>query len=134
MKNRKTYGYLFSLFFSFTLLLSFLSSGQNPLNDKTPIKIGVSQINITPEEPVMMSGYEARKTPSTGVHDSLFASALYFAGEKNKVLIITTDLIGFSAAMIDDFKKSIESKTGVPSANIMISAVHNHGGPSTRAY
>ena len=42
------------------------------------VKLGVSQINITPERPVMMSGYDARKTPSTGIHDSLFASALFF--------------------------------------------------------
>ena len=82
----------------------------------------------------MMSGYDARKTPSTGVHDSLFASALFFSGKQNKALIISADLIGFSSAIIDSIKKKIYQKTGLSAHNVMIIATHNHGGPSIYAY
>ena len=45
-----------------------LSIGQKASNNTTSITLGISQVNITPEQPVMMSGYDARKTPSTGIH------------------------------------------------------------------
>jgi hypothetical protein len=98
------------------------------------VKLGVSQINITPGQPVMMSGYDARKTPSTGIHDSLFASALFFSDAQNKALIITADVIGFRSVFVDSVKKMISEKTGVPPDRIMIAALHNHGGPSIRTY
>src|SRR5262245_15853715 len=83
------------------VMMPFLSKGQNSGASDDLTRLGVSQVNITPEQPVMMSGYDARKTPSTGVHDSLFASALYFSGKQNKALIISADVIGFSFAFID---------------------------------
>lgn len=111
-----------------------LTFGQNAINYKTIVKLGVSQINITPEIPMLMSGYSARKTPFTEVHDELYASALFFSSEKTQVLLITADLIGFSADFIEETKKMISSKIDIPSENIMISAVHNHGGPVTKTY
>ena len=38
------------------------------------IQAGVSKILVTPEKPVRMSGYAARKDPFKGVHDDLFDS------------------------------------------------------------
>jgi len=124
----------FSFFFILICSVSFLTFAQNTGNDKKLFKMGASQIDITPETPILMSGYAARTTPFTGVHDELYASALYFSGEKTKILLITADVIGFSNIFIDDTKKMISSKTGIPPENIMISAVHNHGGPVTRTY
>lgn len=98
------------------------------------VMLGVSRINITPEQPVMMSGYDARKTPSTGIHDSLFASALFFSDEQNKALVITADVIGFPHVFVDSVKKMISEKTRVPADKIMMVALHNHGGPAIRTY
>src|SRR5215470_9821931 len=64
-----------------------LSIAQSITEKKDLAKLGVSQVNITPDQPVILSGYDARKTPSTGVHDSLFASALFFSGEQKALLI-----------------------------------------------
>jgi len=111
-----------------------LSIGQKASNNTTSITLGISQVNITPEQPVMMSGYDARKTPSTGIHDSLFASALFFTGEQNKALLITADVIGFPHTFIDSIKKTISERTGIFADNIMIAALHNQGGPGIHAY
>ena len=116
------------------VVLPYLSKGQNSTTSEELTRLGVSQVNITPEQPVMMSGYDARKTPSTGVHDSLFASALFFSGKQNKALIISADLIGFSSSVIDSIKKRIYQKTGLPADNVMIIATHNHGGPAIYTY
>ena len=124
--------------FSFWAILLIFTSGtilgQENFNAKNFLKLGVSQVNITPEKPVMMGGYGGRKTPSTGVHDDIFASAFYFSGQKNDVLLITADVCAFSTELVDDLKKSISAKTGIAGKNIMITAVHNHGGPFIDRY
>jgi neutral ceramidase len=101
---------------------------------KTPVKLGVSTINVTPLTPVLMSGYSSRTTPYTAIHDSLYASALFFTDGKMKILLITSDLIGYPSEFIDDLKKTMSGKIDIPVENIMITAVHNHGGPVTRTY
>jgi len=98
------------------------------------VRMGASQINITPDEPVMMSGYDARKTPSTGVHDSLFASALFFLAPDRSALIITADLIGFPTQFVDTLKEIISARTKISRDNILIIAAHNHGGPAIHTY
>ena len=130
MKNKLAHGFLIILI----NIVPCLIFGQESISEKNFVKMGVSQINITPEIPILMSGYDARKTPFTGVHDELYASALYFSDGKNKILIITSDLIGFSFVFIDDLKKMISLKIDIPVENIMISAVHNHGGPVIKTY
>ncbi len=122
--------------FLFLLTLNFSIKGEalETKNNQNPVKLGVSQVNITPEVPTLMSGYDARKTPFTGIHDSLYASALYFKGDKTSLLLITADVIGYNRNFIDDTRNLISSRIGIPVENIMITATHNHGGPVTKAY
>lgn len=117
-----------------SLLTLLILSSTNLIIRAQSVQMGISQINITPSVPILMSGYDARKTPFTGVHDSLYASALYFKGEKTSLLLITADLIGYNRSFIVETQKMISSRTGIPVENIMITAVHNHGGPVTKAY
>jgi hypothetical protein len=98
------------------------------------LKAGTSKINITPEEPVRMSGYAARTEPFKGIHDELFASAVVFENSESKACIITVDVIGFSHEYADETRALIEKETGIPALNILLAASHNHGGPRTRAY
>jgi len=129
MKNKQAIVFLILIILVFPRFLSGQKTGGN-----NNVRMGVSQINITPQVPVIMSGYDARKTPFTGVHDELFASALYFVDETDKAMIITADLIGFPSVYVDEIKKGISLKTGIPSESIMITAVHNHGGPAIGTY
>ena len=107
--------------------------GQKAKKTERNIQLGVSEINITPQSTIRMGGYGARKGPSTGVHDDLFASALFFSGEETRILVITVDVVGLNAEFIDGAKKMISSKISIPAENIMISALHNHGGPATQS-
>ena len=119
-----------------TLLITLVFSLPGPLlsqitlNELPYAGLGVSQVNITPVRSTLMSGYDSRKEPFTEIHDSLYATALFFSNERQKILIITADLIGFPFDFIDDTKSIISSRIGIPFENIMIVATHNHGGPS----
>jgi len=121
------------------LLITMISScsltyGQDRPGETTPVQMGVSQVNITPDVPIPMSGYGSRKDPFTGVHDELFASALYFRSPETDLLLITSDLIGFNMQFVDETREMISDRIGIPQENIMITAVHNHGGPVTKTY
>lgn len=129
MKDRRA----FVLVLVLTVLISGKAFGRGAATEKPALTLGVAQIDITPARPVLMSGYEARKTPFTGVHDPLFASALHFSGDGTSVLLITADVIGFRTEFVDDVKATISARIGIPPANIMLAAVHNHGGPAIKA-
>jgi len=95
---------------------------------------GAASVNITPALPVPLSGYADREQPSKGVHDSIFARAFVFEDGITKACVVQADLIGFSFEFADEFGMEVQKRTGIPHDNTMLVAVHNHGGPSTRAY
>jgi len=116
------------------LLIIFFSLGLARGNDKEPVMMGMSRTNITPDEPVLMSGYDARNTPSTGVHDELFATAFCFSDQTSRVLLIASDVIGFSHQFNDEIVRDISKATGMAVEQILLTAAHNHGAPSIRTY
>jgi len=118
-----------------TLFCTFsLSSGQDLQGESTQVKMGAAKVNITPAVPVPMSGYAARDMPFTGIHDQLFATALYFKSPENSLLLITADVIGYNRPFIEKTREMISARIGIEPENILITAVHNHGGPVTKAY
>jgi neutral ceramidase len=116
--------------------LFFIQSGSSEAGEsgKESLFVGMAKINITPGVPVVMSGYSARKDPFKGIHDELFATAIVFNDGTNKAAIISAEVIGFSFNQWDEITKRIEKETGIQQKYILLSPVHNHGGPSTRLY
>lgn len=93
--------------------------------------IGVSQIDITPEAGVELSGFAARVQPSTGVLDRLFASALYLQHQGARLLWLHADLIGFDRNIVTVFRKWAAAHLGLREGQVMLSATHTHSGPCT---
>ena len=102
--------------------------------EKSTFRSGVSRVNITPPVAIPMSGYGGRQGAYQGIHDSLYAYAVVFDDGNLKAALITADLIGFSHQFCAETNRLIEEKTGIPAANIMLTATHNHGGPRNNAY
>lgn len=98
------------------------------------VKAGIATINITPDKPVRMSGYEARKDPFKGVHDDIYAGAVVFDNGQTKSCLITTEIIDFSNDFTDETAARISKATGIPAANILVTTVHDHSAPITRSY
>lgn len=129
-KVLKSILYVISLAIAGTMIVGFNSAKKN----ESSLNCGAAKVNITPESPTRMSGYAVRKDPFSGVHDSLFATALVFSDGSKKAAIVTTDLIGLSTTFCSEAMDLIEKETGIEKENILLSAVHNHGGPVTRVY
>ena len=120
--------------FSTLLVLCLSISVHESVAQKAQLSGGFAKINITPSQPIPMSGYGNRKDPSKGVHDSLYARATAFSDGINKAVIISADVIGFSHDFWKVVAGHIEKEFGIKKEFIMLAAVHNHSGPVTRVY
>lgn len=92
------------------------------------LKAGVAKIDITPPDAaaVKIVGHVRQVS---GVRDPLRAGVLILDDGETKAAIVTMDTIGAWEDMVKDARARIEAETGVPAANILIAASHNHSGP-----
>lgn len=95
------------------------------------LKAGVARVDITPPVGTMMGGHRLRKAPSEGIHDPLYARALIFEQDKQRIAIVTTDLGAIGQDVVEKTRKLIENKAGIKKEAILISASHTHSGPDT---
>ena len=118
-----------ALSFYCVLLFAFDCEGLFSANNRT-ISAGTAKVKITPEMPILMSGYDGRKDPSKGVRDDLFMRVIAFSDGENRALIIAADLIGFVSPYWEETTKRLELEIGIPQNNILLCATHTHGGPA----
>lgn len=97
----------------------------------TALRAGAAVVDITPKESVFLFGYPHVPRWSTGVHDPLEASALYLEQGATRLLIIANDIIFVPKTLVTRVRARIMAATGVPAANIAITATHTHSGPLT---
>src|SRR5262249_37943731 len=65
-------------------------------------KVGLAQIKITPEQPMLMSGYAGRTKPFEKVASDLYAKALVLEDRQGqRGVVVTSDLIGFPASVAE---------------------------------
>jgi len=97
-------------------------------------KAGVARLKITPEGPIWLSGYAARKHSSEGVVHALWAKALALESSKGgRVVIVTTDLIGLPRAITELVAARVEKQYGLERARLVLNSSHTHTGPVLRA-
>ena len=99
-------------------------------NDDSPLRAGVARIDITPDKPVTMSGYDARTGLSSGVHDPLSARVLAFEADGERLVLISTDLIGFYSGTADHIRQALLREFSLQPSELFLTAIHNHAGPA----
>jgi hypothetical protein len=89
---------------------------------------GAAKVDITPSD---VTDFEVigHRRKVTGVRDPLRAGVLVLSDGETKAAIVTLDTIFAWDEMVKLARPRIEQETGVPAANIMIAASHNHSGP-----
>jgi hypothetical protein len=96
----------------------------------TTFKAGLAKIAITPERPVWMAGYAARTKPFEGKIQDLHAKALAIADAKgNRVVIVTTDLLGLPRALTSEVSEHANKSYGLRREQILFNSSHTHTGP-----
>jgi neutral ceramidase len=96
------------------------------------LRAGVCKADITPAETDgdIISGH---RRIVHGVRDPLRAGVLVLDDGETKAAIVTLDVIAAWDEMVKRARQKIEEQTGVPAANIMVAASHNHSGPGFAA-
>lgn len=115
-----------------SILSLFLFNHGNAKESK-PIEIGIARTDITPDEPVRLTGYGTRTSVFDSVEQKLWAKALVL-GQKGKptMVWITLDLIGFPAPFADAlFARLVQKISLKDRAQLVVSATHTHNGPET---
>jgi hypothetical protein len=109
----------------------FISAARAPAaNAPSNLEVGLAETDITPKidpagKPVYLAGFgHGRK--ATGVHDPLMARAVVFAHQKQKIAIVSVDLVGFFHANVERVRKQLPGFTYV-----LVSSTHNHEGPDS---
>lgn len=90
---------------------------------------GAATVDISPVDSQFLYGYPHVKRYSEGIHDRLWASALYLTDGAMKMIFVANDIIYCSKEIAASTRSRIEQLTGVPRDNIMITATHTHSGP-----
>jgi neutral ceramidase len=92
------------------------------------LKVGVAKVDITPPD-AATTKIVGHVRQVSGIRDPLRAGVLVLDDGETKAAIVTLDTIGAWEDMVRDARARIEKETGIPAANILVSASHNHSGP-----
>jgi len=90
---------------------------------------GTATADISPGKGLELAGYPHYPRYNTGVHDPLYASCIYLNNGYCQLVIVTLDLLFYSKKHVSTVRKKIQTETGIPQGNMMISCSHTHSGP-----
>jgi len=86
---------------------------------------GAAKVDITPQDVTGLTNLWRR--PFEGVHDPIFVRALVLDNGMHRAAIVAADLVEFGDTL--ELRKRVEQETGIPVANIIITASHDHNAP-----
>ena len=118
--------------FLLTISLLLAATIQTSLHSEAAagFKAGLAKIVITPEKPTWMAGYANRNKPSQGKLHDLFAKALAIQDARgNRVVIVTTDLLGLPGALASEISEHASKSYGLRREQILFNSSHTHTGP-----
>src|SRR5829696_8137356 len=89
---------------------------------------GSAVVEITPPLGISVPGSFTPYTVRT-IHDPLYASALVLRNNQNAVAFVSCDLIAIETESVSAIRELAGRQSGIPTAQIHISATHTHAGP-----
>ena len=92
------------------------------------LQVGLAEIDITPPVGYRMDGYFYERL-NTGQRDPLKAKALVFQQGATRAALVVCDVIGVPLTLSTEVRTLAAARTGIPAANIAVTATHSHTGP-----
>lgn len=98
------------------------------------LRVGYSQVTITPTSPVPMAGYAARGNRlSETVEDPLTARALFLEQGDVRAVLLVADLVGVDESWGRRLRTQIGEQLSMPMEHVVVLGTHTHFGPAIRA-
>lgn len=96
-----------------------------------PIKIGWSEVDITPKElPVYIAG-QFHIRVSEGIADPIQATALVLESNGEHVVFVSVDTVGISEPLRDAVREQLQ-EAGLDPQKVVLHATHTHEAPNNR--
>ncbi len=122
----------FAVAFAAVLALGVPVYGQSPAGSTQSgevLKAGIVKLDITPDQPVKMSGYAGRKGESSGVHDPLYTRITAFESGGRRLVLVSTDLIGYYDTY-EPIRDALCNRYQLKPSEILLTGTHTHSGPT----
>jgi len=95
------------------------------------LQAGAAAVEITPNHfPVLVNGGMLSKT-ATDVHSPLHARAIVLDDGQTRLALVVVDSCMLPRKLLDAAKEAAAEASGIPAANMLISATHTHSAPSS---
>ncbi|HOX39032.1 MAG TPA: hypothetical protein PL033_13695 [Candidatus Brocadiia bacterium] len=111
-----------------SLFLASVSASLLRAADATPVQVGVSSLDITPDwqaKPVWIAGFGMGRQ-AKGVHSPICARAMVLKEGDRKIGMVCLDVVGLMNTRVEKIKALLPDYEYV-----MVSSNHNHEGPDT---
>ncbi len=96
--------------------------------EASDLRAGVATVDITPDLPIMLSGYSARTEEAEEVEHPIYAKALAIEDNGQLSVLITVELIGVSDWLTEEVAEQL-ADAGVERPQLAIAATHTHSAP-----
>jgi neutral ceramidase len=97
------------------------------------LKAGTARRDVSNRKPLFLVGYPHVPRVSTGIHDPLWATALYLEDGGRGILSVAVDILFIHHQTARVCRDAIAQRTGLTRERILLSATHTHSGPVTSA-
>ncbi|OGV52635.1 MAG: hypothetical protein A2017_20755 [Lentisphaerae bacterium GWF2_44_16] len=116
--------------------LFFMSSPNLKKNRKTKMKkskfsVGYGVSDITPSIGEFCSFRLSPNKRSLGVHDNLYAHALYLGNSRDEMILVSVDCVALPDVTVMKIKQAVREIIPLTEAQILLAATHTHNGAET---
>jgi len=97
------------------------------------VEVGVARIDISPREPIRLTGYASRKAPHVAVEQKLWAKALAIGSDREgPAVLLTLENCGIAEETWREVRSRLAKSARLRPANIVIASSHTHSAPATK--
>jgi hypothetical protein len=98
-----------------------------PRNKGTGLRASAVKVDITPQSPQWLMGYQARQ--SDGVLDNIYHRVVALDTGDAQLYLIASDLCLFSPTFYDSVTQQLQKETGIDPKQVLWSVTHSHAAP-----
>jgi neutral ceramidase len=117
-----------TILLSLTLVEAYIFGACGNLCAGDSLRVGIAVADITPPIGFPMAGYYHERL-AEGTIDPLKAKAIVFRDGQTEAALVVCDLIGIATDLSKSVRQKASEKTGIPAANIVLTATHSHTAP-----
>ena len=93
-------------------------------------EFGFGKVDVTPTEPLRLSGYGSRSQPSEGIDQPLWVRAMAMKAESGRIsVLVSVDSIGVPGAMTERIAAKLRERNHIAREHFVLCVTHAHTSP-----